>query len=258
MRVLLIDEEIVAAEALKAGLVRNGIACEAVDYEMDDLIEASAQGCEAVVITVPHSKIDVVRFLETLRHRRVGVPVVVLQSFRNSGQAVELINAGADDVMAKPVNLVELAARLRGVARRINGHVSLSHEVGKFTYFFDGRMPMICGKTVKVSKRERELLECLVLRQGRIVNRRFIYNYIYGYNSNAVDEKTVDVMMCKVRKKLRAFSEGEDYIQTFPGQGYRFADPERVRQEGRFVVVGYESKDEVEPAAVRAAVKAVA
>jgi len=104
--------------------------------------------------------------------------VLVLQSFRNSTQAVELINAGADDVLAKPVNMAEMAARLRGIARRINGHVSLSHAVGKFTYYFDGRMPAIDGKTVKVSRRERELLECLVLRQGRIVNRRFIYNYI--------------------------------------------------------------------------------
>jgi DNA-binding response OmpR family regulator len=249
MRVLLIDEEIVAAEALKAGLVRNGIACDAVDYEIEDLVEATAQGCEAVVVTVPHSRIDVVRFIETLRHQRIGVPVLVLQSFRNSAQAVELINAGADDVLAKPVNLAEVAARLRGIARRINGHVTLSHNVGNFTYFFDGRMPMISGKTVKVSRRERELLECLVLRQGRIVNRRFIYNYIYGYNSSAVDEKTVDVMMCKVRKKLRAFSGGEDYIQTFPGQGYRFSDPERVRQEGRFVVVAYEAQDDVPAAA---------
>ena len=76
MRVVLIDEEIVAAEALKAGLIRNGVACDAVDYEMDDLIEATVQGCEAVVITVPHSKIDVVRFIEMLRHRRIGVPVL--------------------------------------------------------------------------------------------------------------------------------------------------------------------------------------
>jgi len=253
MRVVLIDEEIVAAEALKAGLLRNGVTCDAIDYEMDDLVEATGQGCEAVVITVPHSKIDVVRLIETLRHRRIGVPVLVLQSFRNSAQAVELINAGADDVLAKPVNMAELAARLRGVARRINGHVSLSHAVGNFTYFFDGRMPAISGKTVKVSRRERELLECLVLRQGRIVNRRFIYNYIYGYNSSQVDEKTVDVMMCKVRKKLRAFSGGEDYIQTFPGQGYRFADPERVRQEGRFVVVAYEGQADDEAGSVKSA-----
>jgi DNA-binding response OmpR family regulator len=250
---MLIDEEIVAAEALKAGLLRNGLACDAVDYELDDLVEAAANGYEAVVVTVPHSKIDVVRFIETLRHRRIGVPVLVLQSFRNSAQATELINAGADDVLAKPVNLAELSARLRGIARRINGHVSLSHVVGSFTYYFDGRMPMIAGKSVKVSRRERELLECLVLRQGRIVNRRFIYNYIYGYNSSTVDEKTVDVMMCKVRKKLRAFSGGEDYIQTFPGQGYRFADPERVRQEGRFVVVAYEAQADEAALAVKTA-----
>ena len=253
MRIVLVDEEIVAAEALKAGLIRNGLTCDAVDYEMDDLIEATAQGYEAVVITVPHSKIDVARFVETLRHRRIGVPVLVLQSFRNSTQAVELINAGADDVMAKPVNLAELTARLRGIARRIHGHVSLSHSVGNFTYFFDGRMPVIGGGTVKVSRRERELLECLVLRHGRIVNRRFIYNYIYGYNSSAVDEKTVDVMMCKVRKKLRAFSGGEDYIQTFPGQGYRFVDPERVRQEGRFVVVAFEEQTDGGPLPVKSA-----
>ena len=67
MRVVLIDEEIVAAEALKAGLSRNSIACDTVDYELDDLVEAAAQGCEAVVITVPHSKIDVIRFIDWLR-----------------------------------------------------------------------------------------------------------------------------------------------------------------------------------------------
>jgi DNA-binding winged helix-turn-helix (wHTH) protein len=60
-------------------------------------------------------------------------------------------------------------------------------------------------------------------------------------------------MMCKVRKKLRAFSGGEDYIQTFPGQGYRFTDPERVRQEGRFVVVAYEGQTGDEAVSVKSA-----
>jgi two-component system cell cycle response regulator CtrA len=253
MRVVLVDDEAVAAEALKAGLARNGVACDTSDYEMDDLLEAAGQGCDAIVITVPHSKIDVARCIEKLRRRRIGVPVLVLQSFRNSAQAVELINAGADDVLAKPVNLVEVAARLRSIARRINGHVDMSLTVGRLTYYFDGRMPAIDGNTVKVSRRERELLECLVLRHGRIVNRRFIYNYIYGYDSGSVDEKTVDVMMCKVRKKLRAFSGGEDYIQTFPGQGYRFVDPERVREEGRFVVVAYEAQTDETALPVRSA-----
>ena len=62
-----------------------------------------------------------------------------------------------------------------------------------------------------------------------------------------------NIMMCKVRKKLRAFSGGEDYIQTFPGQGYRFSDPERVRQEGRFVVVAYEEQTDEEAVSVKSA-----
>jgi two-component system cell cycle response regulator CtrA len=238
MRVLLIDQETAAAQAIKSGLARASVICDIAEYEADELVELAASGYDAIVASVPHARIDVAQLIGTLRHRRVGLPVVVLQAFRNSAEAVQLINAGADDVLAKPVNLTELAARLRGINRRINGHVDTNLNVGRFTYFFDGRMPMIDDKTVKVSRRERELLECLVLRQGRIVSRRFIYSYIYGHNGGPVSEKTVDVVMCKVRKKLRAIA-GEDYIQTLPGQGYRFVDPDRVRDEGRRVVVAF-------------------
>jgi two-component system, cell cycle response regulator CtrA len=250
MRVLLIDQEVSAAQAIKAGLARASVVCDVAEYEAEELVELAASGYDAIVASVPNARLDVAQFISTLRHRRIGLPVVVLQGFRNSAESVQLINAGADDVLAKPVNLTELAARLRGINRRINGHVDTHLAVGRFTYFFDGRMPTIDAKTVKVSRRERELLECLVLRQGRIVSRRFIYSYIYGHNGGPVSEKTVDVVMCKVRKKLRSIS-GEDYIQTLPGQGYRFVDPDRVRDEGRRVVVAF-SADEHEPVAADA------
>lgn len=242
MRVLLIDQELTAAQAIEAGLARANVVCDIADYDAAELVELAASGYDAIVATVPNQRLDVAQFISTLRHRRIGLPVVVLQSFRNSSESVQLINAGADDVLAKPCNLVELAARLRGINRRINGHIDTHLAVGRFTYFFDGRMPAIDGKTVKVSRRERELLECLVLRHGRIVSRRFIYSYIYGHNGGPVSEKTVDVVMCKVRKKLRYIC-GEDYIQTLPSQGYRFVDPDRVRDEGRRVVVAFDADE---------------
>lgn len=242
MRVLLIDQELTAAQAIEAGLARASVVCDIADYDAAELVELAASGYDAIIATVPNQRLDVAQFISTLRHRRIGLPVVILQSFRNSNESVQLINAGADDVLAKPCNLVELAARLRGINRRINGHIDTHLAVGRFTYFFDGRMPAIDGKTVKVSRRERELLECLVLRHGRIVSRRFIYSYIYGHNGGPVSEKTVDVVMCKVRKKLRYIC-GEDYIQTLPGQGYRFVDPDRVRDEGRRVVVAFDADE---------------
>jgi len=242
MRVLLIDQEMAAAQAIKAGLARANVVCDIADYYADELVELAASGYDAIIASVPNLRLDVAQFISTLRHHRIGLPVVVLQGFRNSSESVQLINSGADDVLTKPMNLIELAARLRGINRRINGHVDTHLAVGRFTYFFDGRMPTIDEKTVKVSRRERELLECLVLRQGRIVNRRFIYSYIYGHNGGPVSDKTVDVVMCKVRKKLRAIC-GEDYIQTLPGQGYRFVDPDRVRDEGRCVIMAISAEE---------------
>jgi len=250
MRVLLIDQEMAAAQAIEAGLARASVVCDIADYDAAELVELAAGGYDAIIASVPNRRLDVAQFISTLRHRRIGLPVIVLQAFRNSGESVQFINAGADDVLTKPCNCIELAARLRGINRRINGHVDTNLAVGRFTYFFDGRMPTIDGKTVKVSRRERELLECLVLRHGRIVSRRFIYSYIYGHNGGPMSEKTVDVVMCKVRKKLRSIC-GEDYIQTLPGQGYRFVEPDRVRDEGRRVVVAFGADESDAAVAIR-------
>lgn len=242
MRVILVDEDTVAAETIKIGLARHNVVCDTMSCNAEELIEAAGMSHDALIVTVPHNHIDVPQLVAAMRHRRIGMPVIALQSFRNAGEAIALINAGVDDALVKPVTLAELAARLRCIARRVNGHVDVAATVGRITYFFDGRMPMIGDKTVNISRRERELLECLMLRQGRMVERRFIYNYVYGEIGGPISEKTVDVVICKLRKKLRALSGGEEYIQTVPGQGYRFVDPEKVRDEGRRLVVAFDAE----------------
>ena len=93
-----------------------------------------------------------------------------------------------------------------------------------------------------------------MLRQGRIVNRRFIYNYIYGYNSSAVDEKTVDVMMCKGTQEAPRLLRRRGLYSDLPGQGYRFSPiPNACVRRGRFVVVAYEEQTADEADSVKSA-----
>ena len=87
MRVLLIDQEVSAAQAIKAGLARASVVCDVAEYEAEELVELAASGYDAIVASVPNARLDVAQFISTLRHRRIGLPVVVLQGFRNSAES---------------------------------------------------------------------------------------------------------------------------------------------------------------------------
>ncbi|WP_292463535.1 response regulator transcription factor [Mesorhizobium sp.] len=136
---------------------------------------------------------------------------------------VQILGYGADDVQPAPIDKIEFIARLAALARRDRGPaverlVKLPCEA-----VFDAASGTVAhpGGIVLLTQRETSVLELLALRQGSIVTKEMVMNFLYG-GRDEPEMKIIDVYICKIRTKLHAALGGLDIIQTVWGRGYQF------------------------------------
>ena len=168
---------------------------------------------------------------QILQLRRAGCahPVLVLRNARNTENAAQALDAGADDDIVMPVRAVELKARTNAVLRRAHGHSAESITIGEVTAFFDGRDPEIAGQRVKLSRREHKVFQQLVLNARKVTSKAAIYDAVYGMSDDQPFDKVIDVYICKIRKKIgQAAPSGYPYIETVHGRGYKFDEDDHA------------------------------
>jgi len=229
MHVLMIEDRMPASEPYVKRLSQAGLAVKVVssgDPSLLHVVESS--GADVLILSLPFEEGSAVELVRTLRAKAVRIGIMAMQETRDADESIDLLDAGADDVVTKPCNQRHLAARVRAVARRLNGHADNEIVVGALSFRFDGRPPMADGRALNLSKRERALLECLAMRAGHVVSRNSIFSNLYGNGSAEVDPKIIDVYICKLRKKLREAAD-RDYITTVFGMGYMLSDPDAAK-----------------------------
>jgi DNA-binding response OmpR family regulator len=157
-------------------------------------------------------------------------PIIALADLRSLEQTVELLEAGIDDVLPKPVHVREILARSEAIWRRVNGAVAgaeAAEEAGSETradrlkVFHDGRDPEIDGVPLSLPRRERHILEYLVRNRGRRLTKTQVFNVVYGVYSNGVEESVIEGHVSKLRKKL-AERLGHDPIEAKRYMGYTY------------------------------------
>ncbi len=130
------------------------------------------------------------------------VPVIALNDSPSLEQTLELFAAGMDDVVRKPVHVREIMARVSAIRRRKTAQAD-HKDVGEMRVYFDGRDPEVKGAALPLPRRERRILEYLVVNQGKRVAKNQIFNAIYGLFDDEVEEDVVESHISKLRKKLR-------------------------------------------------------
>jgi two-component system OmpR family response regulator len=142
--------------------------------------------------------------------------VLILTARDSLNDRVTGLDAGADDYLAKPFELAELAARVRALARRgtAGGSVLISH--GALTYDQIGRVARLKGKTIDLSAREVGLLEIFLQREGRLVSKDQLVNHLCEWGDE-VSGNAIEVYVHRLRKKLEP---GGVRIVTVRGLGY--------------------------------------
>jgi two-component system response regulator QseB len=152
--------------------------------------------------------------LKTLRRSGSEIPVLIITARDAISDRVAGLNSGADDYIAKPFDLDELAARIRAVVRRRAGRADSVIRAGDVTLDPTSHRVTLRGKELVLSARELALLEALLHRRGAILSRAQLEESIYGWGEE-VGSNAVEVYVHSLRKKL-----GADFIKTVRGVGY--------------------------------------
>ena len=162
---------------------------------------------------------DGLSVLRALRSQAAEMAIVVLSSQHDAAVRLQWLDAGADDVVAKPLSLAELRARCRGLLRRRGPGLVLRHgglEVNRVE-----RSVAVRGETILLTNREYALLEFLLERRGEAVSRSTLLERVWN-RSVGVQTNVVDVYVNYLRRKLQD-GAGSPVIRTVRGQGYSIA-----------------------------------
>ena len=217
MRILLAEDDTLLGDGLRAGLRQRGYQ---VDWVRDGAAaerELRAEPYAAAVLDLGLPLMDGMQVLANVRRAGVKLPVLVLTARDTVPDRVRGLDVGADDYVVKPVDLDELAARLRALVRRAHGQVQerlVAQDVGLDPA---GRSVTQGGVPVVLSGREFDLLHVLMLGAGRVLSREHIEQQLYSWGQE-VESNAVEVHVHHLRRKL-----GATLIQTVRGVGYMMA-----------------------------------
>lgn len=213
MRILIVEDETDLLRALSQAMREEGYAVdEAADGE-EGLYKALETEYDAIVLDVMLPKLDGFELLRRLRQKK-STPVLMLTARAMVRDRVHGLDTGADDYLAKPVDLNELAARIRALIRRAHGNPNPLVQIGELKADLGARTVTLGDRMVPVSAREYALLEYLLQRRGKIVTRTQLYEHLHDEDDTPLSN-LVDVHVSNLRKKL-----GADLIVTHRGQGY--------------------------------------
>ena len=225
MRVLLVEDDTSTAKSIELMLKSEGFVVDATDLGEDGLEIGKLYDYDIIILDLMLPDIDGYEVLRRLRAARVATPVLILSGLSETDQKIKGLSTGADDYLTKPFDKRELIARIHAVVRRSKGHSESVIRTGKLTVNLDTGMVEVDGQPLHLTGKEYGILQLLSLRKGTTLTKEMFLNHLYG-GMDEPELKIIDVFICKLRKKLAAATEGENYIETVWGRGYVLRDPQ--------------------------------
>jgi two-component system response regulator PhoP len=220
MRALIVEDEARVAENIAAALRES--AGLAVDIAMNgrDGVELGRQThYDLIVLDLMLPGLDGLAVLKSIRAKGQTAPVLVLTAVGEKTSIVSLLNAGADDYLAKPFDLGELLARVKALIRRGKGVSHPRIEVADLVIDTLEKTVMVGGRRVELSPTEYRALEYLSHRPRSVISKQVLLEHLYDYNWEH-HSNVIEAHISNLRRKLNREGEGH-WIETLRGRGYR-------------------------------------
>jgi two-component system OmpR family response regulator len=220
MRILVVEDDEIAAEYVRKGLMEVGHVVDlAHDGELG-LEMAKAADYDALILDRMLPKRDGLSLLKELRDDNDTTPVLILSALGEVDQKVEGLRAGGDDYLAKPYSFAELLARVEAIGRRSDPTAAVTKlKAGDLEMDLLARTVSRGGQNILLQPREFRLLECLMRHAGKVVTRTMLLEKVWDYHFDP-QTNVIDVHISRLRAKI-----DKDFdmpmLHTVRGAGYR-------------------------------------
>lgn len=219
MRVLLVEDELRLAEAIRSGLQAEAIAVDCAFDGEEGLFKAQEGMYDAIVLDILLPGRTGYEVCSKLRESGVWTPILMLTARYSEEYEARALNIGADDFLSKPFSYLVLVARLRALVRRGATPRPTIMRVGDLELDPARRTCTRNGAAVSLTAREFALLELFMRRPGEALSKQQILDHVWGFDFEG-DENIVEVYVGYLRRKIDD-PFGRRSIQTVRGVGYR-------------------------------------
>lgn len=221
----MIEDDQAIRTALLRGLADRGYAISSAGTGAEGLHQSLTGQVDVIVLDLGLPDLDGINLLKMLRAVS-DVPVVVVTARDDDSSLIAALEHGADDYVTKPYRLNQLDARIKAVLRRRLGEEEPSSIViGELEIDVKGRAVRLRGAELQLTPKEFDLLAYLAARPGVVVSKRELISEVWQL-AYAGGDKTVDVHLSWLRRKLGEDAHNARYLQTLRGAGVKLVNPE--------------------------------
>ncbi len=217
MRALIIEDESAVADDLARALQAAGFLVDLVQNGDDAWYRGSTEDYDVAVLDLGLPRLDGLSVLRRWRADNRHFPVIIVSARNDWTEKVAGIEAGADDYLGKPFEVVELVARVRGLVRRAGGRVSSSIRMGDLVLDTHRMSASYAGRPIRLSQLEFRFLHYVAHQGGRAVSAGELAEHLYGVEEVG-DTNAIEALVVRLRRKI-----APEVIETRRGFGYRIA-----------------------------------
>ena len=226
MRVLVVEDEVKVANALKEGLEDERYEAVVAHTGEDAFFRINTEQFDVILLDVMLPGRDGLQILTSIRKGGVTTPVLLLTARDTVEDKVAGLNSGADDYLIKPFAFEELLARVRALLRRGRAPDSLRLAVGDLDIDLVTRKVTRGGRTIELTLREFELLEYLLRHQGQVVLRDTLAREVWKETTRGTPlNNVIDVHIARLRRKID-LDPSAKLIHTIRGLGFMLREGE--------------------------------
>lgn len=223
-KVVLIEDDVEIRRLVASGLAERGHDVDGAATALQGLEMVVSESPDVVVLDLGLPDLDGGELLRMIRAVS-RVPVIIVTARDDERSVVSLLDAGADDYVVKPFSVAQLEARIRAVLRRVGGEgPPTTIRVGGLEIDPTAREARLEGRPLDLTPKEFDLLRLLAERAGEVISKREILAEVWREPYGG-SERTVDVHLSWLRKKLGESAQEPRYIRTVHGVGVKLVDP---------------------------------
>ena len=220
-KILIIDDDPKLNDLIKEYLIKFGFEAISAIHPLEGLKLVKIHQPDLIILDIMMPDIDGFELCREIR-KDYSIPIIMLTARGEVTDRVVGLELGADDYVPKPFEPRELVARIQTVLRRIQPSVTTAKiKIGSLEIFPEKYQAQIDGNALEISTLEFDLLHLFVKNKDKVLSRDQLMDNLHGVDWSVFD-RSIDVLVSRLRQKLKDDSKNPKYIKTIRGLGYKF------------------------------------